>query len=208
MGVHMPPSPMPYQASRRGGRSRPRPQAPDRHRRSCGRGATATPPATCGIGGAHIGMAMPCTSTPMSMCTRGTPPTPRRPGVKIRPLEAGSNAMPRTRRSPFRAVRTGAGPPARRSARGSPAARHASRSPRRPCRGSPARSGRSRGGPDRRRRRRRAPRPSSRGSSRRSVSFRVRTTATISTDRPCLWSACQRPRCAPPHERHRQLTGK
>ena len=76
MGVHMPPSPMPYQASRRGGRSRPRPQAPERRRRSCGRGATATPPATCGIGGAHIGMAMPCTSTPMSMCTRGTPPTP------------------------------------------------------------------------------------------------------------------------------------
>ena len=42
----------------------------------------------------------------------------------------------------------------------------------------------------------------------RSISFRVRTTATISTDRPCLWSACQRPRCAPPHERHRQFDWK
>ena len=60
----------------RGGSLPPRPHPPERHRRSCGRGATATPPATCGIGGAHIGMAMPCTSTPMSMCTRGTPPTP------------------------------------------------------------------------------------------------------------------------------------
>ena len=60
----------------RGGSLPPRPDPPERHRRSCGRGATATPPATCGIGGAHIGMAMPCTSTPMSMCTRGTPPTP------------------------------------------------------------------------------------------------------------------------------------
>ena len=76
MGVHMPPSPLPYQASRRGGRSRPRPQAPDRHRRSCGRGATATPPATCGTAGAHMEAAFSCTCTPMSMCTCGTPPTP------------------------------------------------------------------------------------------------------------------------------------
>ena len=74
MGVHMPPSPMPYQASRRGGRSRPRPQAPDRHRRSGGRGATATPPATCGTAGAHMEAAFSCTSTPMSMCTRGSAP--------------------------------------------------------------------------------------------------------------------------------------
>ena len=60
----------------RGGSLPPRPHPLERHHRSCGRGATSTPPATCGIGGAHIGMAMPCTSTPMSMCTRGTPPTP------------------------------------------------------------------------------------------------------------------------------------
>ena len=64
MGVHMPPSPMPYQASRRGGRSRPRPQVPDRHRRSGGRGATARQPTTCGSARVLIGMAMPCPSTP------------------------------------------------------------------------------------------------------------------------------------------------
>ena len=69
----------------RGGSLRSRPQAPERRRRSCGRGATAKPPATCGIGGAHIGMAMPCTSTPMSMCTRGTPPTPAVRGSRSAP---------------------------------------------------------------------------------------------------------------------------
>ena len=35
----------------------------------------------------------------------------------------------------------------------------------------------------------------------RSISREVRATATTSTDRPSLWSACQSPRCAPPHER-------
>ena len=69
----------------RGGSLPPRPHPPERHRRSGGRGATATPPATCGIGGAHIGMAMPCTSTPMSMCTRGTPPTPAVRGSRSAP---------------------------------------------------------------------------------------------------------------------------
>ena len=39
----------------------------------------------------------------------------RRPGVKIRPRQAGSNAMPRTRRSSFRGARNGASPSARRS---------------------------------------------------------------------------------------------
>ena len=34
-----------------------------------------------------------------------------------------------------------------------------------------------------------------------SVSREVRTTATTSTDRPRSLSACQRPRCASPHER-------
>ena len=47
----------------RGGSLRSRPQAPERHRRSGGRGATAKQPATC-------------TCTSMSICARGTPPTP------------------------------------------------------------------------------------------------------------------------------------
>ena len=76
MGVHIQPSPMPYQASKEGGRSRPRPQVPDRHRRSGGRGATARRPATYETAGAHIATAVPCTRTSMSMCTRGTPATP------------------------------------------------------------------------------------------------------------------------------------
>ena len=54
----------------------PRPHPPERHRRSSGRGATAMQPATCGTAGAHMEAAFSCTCTPMSMCTRGTPPTP------------------------------------------------------------------------------------------------------------------------------------
>ena len=51
----------------------------------CGGGATATPPATCASAGVPIGMAMPCTSTPMSMCRRGTPPTPAVRGSRSAP---------------------------------------------------------------------------------------------------------------------------
>ena len=40
------------------------------------RGATAKQPATYGTAGAHIATVVPCTRTSMSMCTRGTPPTP------------------------------------------------------------------------------------------------------------------------------------
>ena len=95
----------------RGGSLPPRPHPPERHRRSCGRGATATPPATCGIGGAHIGMAMPCTSTPMSMCTRGTPPTPAVRGSRSAPWKPARtpwwylDADPRT--GPLRECRSG-----------------------------------------------------------------------------------------------------
>ena len=60
----------------KGGSLRSRPQAPERHRRSGGRGATAKQPATCGTPGAHMEAAFSCTCMPMSMCTRGTPPTP------------------------------------------------------------------------------------------------------------------------------------
>ena len=60
----------------KGGSLPPRPHPPERHRRSSGCGATATQPATCGTAGAHMEAAFSCTCTPMSMCARGTPPTP------------------------------------------------------------------------------------------------------------------------------------
>ena len=66
----------PVLGTQRGGSLRSRPQAPERHRRSGDRGATAKQPATYGTAGAHIATVVPCTCTSMSMCTRGTPPTP------------------------------------------------------------------------------------------------------------------------------------
>ena len=60
------PSPMPYQASRRGGRSHLRPRAPERRRRSGGRAATVRQPATSGSAGAHMELTFRCTCTPMS----------------------------------------------------------------------------------------------------------------------------------------------
>ena len=59
----------------KGGSLPPRPHPPERHRRSGGRGATATRPATCGTAGAHMEAVFSCTCTPMSTCTRGMPPT-------------------------------------------------------------------------------------------------------------------------------------
>ena len=169
MGVHIQPSPMPYQASKEGGRSRhgrtPRndiaapaavvqPQRRQRHAEPLAR----TSEWRCRA------------QAPRCRCARAT--RHRRPpsGGQDPPPGSRLERPARTRRSSFRAARTGAGPPARRSARGSPAARHASRSPRRPCRGSPARSGRSRSGPRGRVRGRRGWRrwrhwPISRGSS-------------------------------------------
>ena len=47
-----------------GGPSHPRPRSADRHRRSAGRGATASRPATWVIGGAHPTTRFPCTGTP------------------------------------------------------------------------------------------------------------------------------------------------
>ena len=91
MGVPMSALPDAVPGIPKGGSLPPRPHPLERHRRSGGRGATATPPATCGIVGAHIEMAMPYTSTPMSMCTRGTPPTP---------------AVRRSRSAPWKSART------------------------------------------------------------------------------------------------------
>ena len=47
-----------------GGRSHPRPRSADRHPRFAGRGATASAPATCGIGGVPITGAISCPVTP------------------------------------------------------------------------------------------------------------------------------------------------
>ena len=75
-GVHIRTLPDAVLGIQRGGSLRSRPQAPERHRRSGDRGATAKQPATYGTAGAHIATAVPCTCTSMSMCTRGTPRTP------------------------------------------------------------------------------------------------------------------------------------
>ena len=64
-------------ASRRRSTSSPAPvRRAIGHRRSGDRGATAKQPSTYGTAGAHIATMFPCTCTSMSMCTRGTPPTP------------------------------------------------------------------------------------------------------------------------------------
>ena len=75
-GVHIRTLPDAVLGIQRGGSLRSRPQAPERHRRSGDRGATAKQPATYGTAGAHIATVVPCTCTSMSMCTRGTPRTP------------------------------------------------------------------------------------------------------------------------------------
>ena len=75
-GVHIRTLPDAVLGIQRGGSLRSRRQAPERHRRSGDRGATAKQPATYGTAGAHIATAVPCTCTSMSMCTRGTPRTP------------------------------------------------------------------------------------------------------------------------------------
>ena len=75
-GVHIRTLPDAVLGIQRGGSLRSRRQAPERHRRSGDRGATAKQPATYGTAGAHIATVVPCTCTSMSMCTRGTPRTP------------------------------------------------------------------------------------------------------------------------------------
>ena len=64
--VNTHPALRPHQGVSEGGRSHPRPQAPDRHRRSGGRRATARRPATYGSAVAHRESGFPCTCTPLS----------------------------------------------------------------------------------------------------------------------------------------------
>ena len=66
MRVHMPTFPNADRGiPKGGGRSHPQPQAPDRHRRSGGRRATARRPATYGSAVAHGESGFPCTCTPL-----------------------------------------------------------------------------------------------------------------------------------------------
>ena len=55
-----------------GGRSQPRTRSVDRHRRSAGRGATASVPAICTIGAVSGRTAIPCPATPKVSRTRRT----------------------------------------------------------------------------------------------------------------------------------------
>ena len=120
-----------------------------------------------------------------SALPRGAPFARRRRGESLRGLPAGRPASPAPRCVSGRlaGLRTprGSGP----RPEGSPARSGASSS-RIPASGSP--------GPDASAQ----PLITARA---RSISREVRATATTSTDRPSLWSACQSPRCAAPQER-------
>ena len=67
--VHRHPARCRSRHSEMGGRSQPRPRWPDRHRRSGGRGTTASAPATYGTGGVSIADAISCPATPEAPCT-------------------------------------------------------------------------------------------------------------------------------------------
>ena len=75
-----------------GGRSQPRPRWPDRHRRSGGRGTTASAPATYGTGGVSIADAISCPAPPEAPCTLVDRHRYGRPAVKTGPPTDGSNA--------------------------------------------------------------------------------------------------------------------
>ncbi len=75
-----------------GGRSQPRPRWPDRHRRSGGRGTTASAPATYGTGGVSIADAISCPATPEAPCTLVDRHRYGRPALKTGPPTDGSNA--------------------------------------------------------------------------------------------------------------------
>jgi len=87
----------PHRASKPTGRSHPRPDGPDRHRRFGGRGATSGRPATCGTGEVRIARA-DCVHTDTDVtCT---------PLVRHRELDCGRDPLPalRAKRSSGRTV--------------------------------------------------------------------------------------------------------
>ena len=90
--VHRHPSRCRSRHAEMGGRSQPRPRWPDRHRRSGGRGTTASAPATYGTGGVSIADAISCPATPEAPCTLVDRHRYGRPAVKTGPPTDGSNA--------------------------------------------------------------------------------------------------------------------
>ncbi len=86
--VHRHPSRCRSRHAEKGGRSQPRPRWPDRHRRSGGRGTTASAPATYGTGGVSIADAISCPATPEAPCTLVDRHRYGRPAVKTGPPDS------------------------------------------------------------------------------------------------------------------------
>ena len=91
-GVHRHPVRCRSRHASMGGRSQPRPRWPDRHRRSGGRGTTASAPATYGTGGVSIADAISCPATLEAPCTLVDRHRYGRPAVKTDLPTDGSNA--------------------------------------------------------------------------------------------------------------------
>ncbi len=134
VAVHIPTVAVPYQAPRRVGRSRQRPQAPARHGRHGALAANAMKSATCGIGGVSHPSVIIVHNDPNVTCALWIGNGPRPRVVKSRARGSGSNATPNGRRSSLPDAWIGAYPPSRPSGGGRLGSRPFPRPPRRPCR--------------------------------------------------------------------------
>ncbi len=134
MAVHIPTVAVPYQAPRRVGRSRQRPQAPARHGRHGALAANAMNSPTCGIGGVSHSSAIIVHNDPNVTCALWIGNGTRPRAVKSRARGSGSNATPNGRRSSLPDAWIGAYPPSRPSGGGRLGSRPFPRPPRRPCR--------------------------------------------------------------------------
>ena len=191
MGVHMPPSPMPYQASRRGGRSR--------HGRKLRIGIAAPAAVVQPQRRQRHAEAQAC---PSEWRCRAQAPRCRcaRAARHRRPPSGGQDPPPGSRLERH-AANPSIAVPGRADRSRSSSSTIRSRQPWSPPCFSITASSMPRIACSIRAISRRAgsTAPEAAGASAqfprivpaRSISFRVRTTATISTDRPCLWSACQ-----------------
>ncbi len=139
MAVHIPTVAVPYQAPRRVGRSRQRPQAPARHGRYGALAANAMKSATCGIGGVSHPSVITVHNDPNVTCALWIGNGPRPRAVKSRARGSGSNATPNGRRSSLPEPWIGAYPPSRPSGGDRLGSRPFPRPPRRPCRRSHSR---------------------------------------------------------------------
>ena len=110
--AHPHPPRCPHWASKPPGRSQPRPRWPDRHRRSGGRGTTASTAPTCGIGVVYVRSAISVHKHPDVGCTladrhrecRKRPPDHGLPH-RDRPTSGGDRTSLRPRRFPARSRR-------------------------------------------------------------------------------------------------------